>query len=611
MKSGFHFSVRNCGKQRNLEQSLIQSNRDLLQETARSPGWSTALPTASVVLNHAESSLLLASLTGNRLGLGYATSMAADPCSAHNQIPQSRFPSVFTMAMNLLFDRTAQPKTSAWFAAIALFFVLLALYSSALTSTYLFGDESGLFSSIRIREGVFDGIARNGIAHGRPIAGAAYELISDVGRLGEFGLSLLRWGQFAASVAGAVLSLLLLRRLGLATATATLLLIFIWSQPALAIFHAYFMLLPYWIGLYAAILSAWMFVERQGAPFTVGEAVLHGGLFLVGFLTFQMTPFFVLGFVAFHCLTAPDRRARQVSLLSVLVAVTAIYTIGFKIGETQFGLGTYKGAQKLLESNPASILAHANFLSVFEFWNYPFPVARIEHRPALLLLAAAVWLSVVLAGAVVEIRRDRRRLAAWLLAAACVALAFLPVVADGTPRQHMLPPVLCAIVLVGFYAGRVVMAERPRPRLAAAAVIVVAVVAAGAGLQFQRALIGRYAEIFSFAQVSAAARPGTAATPVAVVLPRERVGCTREPCSGYFGRVFPGRGPLMLDGFYEAALAFAGLDRSLPPLYVERIEEAPEGAAIIDWAAYGALLKARHKPVPIVGAPPPGNSGTP
>ena len=470
---------------------------------------------------------------------------------------------------------------------------IFALYSASLSTMYLFADEVNAFSAGAVERGVGDGFLALGRIFGRPITGIAYSLIADAIVFGEYGLQGLRILQFVLSLLAAFYVFFVMRALGIKPVHALLLTIFLWSQPAVAIYHIYFRLAPYWLGVFCSLLAFSIFLLRNQKPFDWRESITYVVLFSIGLLTYQMTPFFFLGFLAFDILNDRDDRciARHAKLFLVFLGTVAFYTVAFKITSELYGFGNYFKAQQLLKSTDISQFFSSSYLFVFEFWNYLIPVEiSKETKSNLIAITAVGWVLLIAMAVVADLRQKKNSLRCWALALACTGASFLPIIADSASgRQHLFLAALPALLLTAYYAGTRLVPKHwvgwAKPILIACLSLIVA----GGSLGYQRALVGPAARLFDFVQIEAVNQMHPGVKRVLVIRPsvgEMRFVCRYEPCTRFYGRRMALHWHLGRYALYQTALRLAGLPPRLPVKFVARDKAFQPDAITIDLYRY-------------------------
>lgn len=473
--------------------------------------------------------------------------------------------------------------------AIAL--ILALVYASPVLTAYLFNDEMNYFRAEGA--GIVQEILYWSRFAGRPVAGPVMSLIHDALVMGEPGLQMLRVAGVVASVAGAIAAFALLRRLEIPHLHAALLVVFIWAQPAFAVYPAYVALMPYWIGIYAAFLSFALFHQRRDARLGPVEIISHAALLLIGFLTFQATPFMALPFLAAFTIGDADGRYRRrvLAYLAIVVGTTAAYTAGFRLASETLGIGVYSRANNLMEAEPELLAIGPGYLGPFEFWNYPFAVTLPEGLKGWLLVATlAAFAGMCIAAIAAEKAMKRPVLVRWSAVLACLLLSYLPIVASGGEgRQHIAIAVAATWILVAYSAARILLARRAAPLGPAVPALAAALVlwsAVGAGLGLERSIVATFGGFYETVETRLAAADG-AVPEIVVRMPSEAPACRAEPCSGFFGLKVPGEWHASRARFFQFAAREAGLPGDTPVRFVTA-DDAPataEGGVFIDWNA--------------------------
>lgn len=468
---------------------------------------------------------------------------------------------------------------------------IVLLYLTPLFEAYLFADEMSYYRS----RGFLETIRDVSQYVGRPGAGLVMAVFDDALLLGEAGLRALRLVSLAMSLLAAAASWALLRRLDIPPPRAALLLVFLWSQPALAVYHAYLSLMPYWLGVYCALASFAIFHARAATPMTFREGMLHGALFIAALGTFQATAFFVLPFLAYHSLISHRQGvvSRCVFLLLALATATVVYTAGFKV-MTSLGLGGYGPAQSLMSLDDLSYFVGPGYLGIFEFWNYAIPLdlGTGTKRQVMAFVALSTGF-LILAAALTDIMRDAARAANWSIAMACLLASFVPIAAaGGDPRQHLAIAAVPTLTLIAYRSAVLIIdslvarnARAVRGAFGIGAAAIVGVVALGSAAGVYRGIVAPYALHFQFTR-AALAEGGHEIVRLTVMVPPEGYAwCRVEPCSGFFGRRIPGEWHITREAFYRFVALHSGrnTDFDIVFLAAEQAAGEPIEGVSLDW----------------------------
>jgi predicted membrane protein len=477
---------------------------------------------------------------------------------------------------------------------------IFALYSSSLATVYLYADEIAAFSSAMVKRDVVTSFLKLGESHGRPLTGAAYSLMADAIVFGEYGLQGLRMLQFVLSLLVAIYVFFVMQVLRIKPNHALLLTIFLWSQPAVAVYHVYFKLAPYWLGVFCSLLAFSIFLVRKHKPYDWREGITYFVLFGIGLLTFQMTPFFFLGFLAFDILKDRDDRffARHVKFFLVFLGTVALYTVAFKIVSELYGVGGYGRARLLLNPTDISHFFNSGYLFLFEFWNYLIPVEISEEtKLKLLAITAVAWVLLIAMAVVVDRRTQKKCLRRWTLALACTGASFLPIVSDvASGRQHLFLATVPALLLLAYYAGTRIVPERWAGWVKPILVACLCLVVTGGSLGYQRGLVGPAARLFDFVQTEAVNQMRPGVKRILVIRPGadEMKGlCKYEPCTSLYGRRMSTYYHLRRRPLYRTVLRLTGLPSRLPIDFVDRNTSFQTDAITIDWYRFWRFEKQR------------------
>ncbi len=463
-------------------------------------------------------------------------------------------------------------------AVAALIALLFWLYGEPLFLRYYSYDEGNLLLGrpIPIYAALFM-LAQYGLFNGRPLSYFLWGVILSYTSTGD-GLQGLRWLNFVAGATVAAGLFHLLRRGDIPRPSAFLVVLFVFAQPVLQIYFAVALRLTYWLGIAASLLAFQRYVDapRIGPRLTASTVAL----LLVGWTTFQATPFCALAPLALTALTSGDawgrQRERLVRFLLLFLVTTVAYIAVYALLLHGTEARQYWLTQRFFETlaQPRAIaasgaLSPASYLGPFEWWNYIEPLPRLAEATWTRLAgwsAAAVAMTLV-AAALLDACRQGVRIAGerhaltWL----CVALTFLPLAADGfTQRQNVY--IACVPAMAFALAGAARSITRDSPTLARLGLVLAAIVvsygAVGAKAGFARALIAP--SVSFLANVEAQLRTSTVARPeriVVVVVPHE---CRAEPCRGVHGYRASLGNRRDLGDFYAALAARAGWRSGLP-----------------------------------------------
>src|SRR5262249_42132146 len=116
-----------------------------------------------------------------------------------------------------------------------------------------------------------------------------------------------------------------------------LVVLFIFSQPAFQIWPVYSMMLPYTLGIWASY-AAFLVVQRSDGTSSsrvVSRTLLAAGLLMIGWLTFQASPFCGLALVVFDLVAVseaewPAQRRKAAMFVAALLGSMALFLAGYK-----------------------------------------------------------------------------------------------------------------------------------------------------------------------------------------------------------------------------------------------------------------------------------------
>jgi hypothetical protein len=452
--------------------------------------------------------------------------------------------------------RSAPRQWAPFLAATALLWlVLFLLYSSPLRTTFFFMDEI-----LYLRPQPFPVLGAFwmpfvfGLSNGRPISyfiwGIYLGVASNWG-----GLHWIRVFHFCLGSVALSLLLYVLYRRSRSIFFASMVVLFLCTQPLMQVFFVISIVTTYWIaaGLgcaaflhlhrHTAALRDWRVVRRP--------LVVAGVLLLAAWMTFQPGAFCGLALAGFFALTSRpeswlDERRSALALVALLMVTMTIYLVTYKLLLFVTGAGTYELVGPAFSTltgssigTATSFLRASNYLGPFEWWNYIVPIEPLsdDRFRQLTSMTVAGCVLVVCSSCAIELQRaDRRQvLEKYGIAVLCLLLTFLPVVADGfTMRQHIYIACLPAIVLMVAHGLSVVIdrLRLPRPLLYGVAAALLSILAWGAHAGFERALVQPTARYYAFARQQARRAAHPEFKRVAVVLPIPQ--CDEEPCRGMF-----------------------------------------------------------------------------
>lgn len=472
----------------------------------------------------------------------------------------------------------------------AIISIIIILYHNSIIHTYLFADEFGIYRFHKLS--IYFTLENSFNNHGRPISQFFYRVFGRALYIGENGITLIRIIQLLLSISAALISFRLLSNISVPRRHALLLIVFMWSQPAFAIHHAYFMLAPYWLGVLASLCTLHLCLNdylegRNGTKF-----ILYSVLFLIGFLTYQASPFFVVGFVALCFLKNNIKNSKKyILILLALMSSMILYTLVFKILNLVYDMGSSRVEKAFDAYSIISAPFNAAFYTVFEFWNYIFPTKLDRSvKTSLIIFSAIVWIVVVLSAAILEIKRQPDRRANWIMAAICVALSFLPVVADGaTGRQHVFLAAVPALSLTAYYSALVLLPEGTRARLYPLVLASLLIVAVGANFSYVRGLISPATRLFEYTRNSLAKFDETQFSEIRIRVPSLKEGrrfCPQDPCTRFYGRRLQIGHISKRKSLYRSVLMLNGQSPDVRIVFDSTPVPQDGAAFVVDWIAY-------------------------
>lgn len=430
----------------------------------------------------------------------------------------------------------------------ALTSILFALYASPLWTTYYIYDEGymALDEPMPPYVALFM-LAKFGLFNGRP---TSYFLWGFQISLLSYGhLAILRWIVFAVGCISAGFLYRVLRGRGFAGLVGVVIVAFLLSQPVFQIYFAVSHRTTYWLGI---VCSLWAYLHFQRGPLDRKRAIGSGLLLLVGWTTFQATPFCALALLALDVVCADDaawraQRSRQARFLGMFASVMLGYIVGYRLllelhtGPTYDKTGevfaVLSGGGALIEA--LSRGGSAAYLAPFEWWNYVWPVPRLEPATwlAMTSVSGLVFLAALVAAWASTARGSSTAHERYGLVVILLLATYMPVAADGfSARQNthvavvMMWVLLAAAWLRALAAGSAPSCRR-FVRISVAGLVVV--VAAGARGGFERALVGPSARCYESTVSQIREQVDSAYERILVVnAPTE---CPTEPCRGVFG----------------------------------------------------------------------------
>ena len=437
--------------------------------------------------------------------------------------------------------------------------VLLLVYHAPLQTTYYFGDEVVFLFSDLPWSDLFESFFWQGLSVGRPFSFILFGLFGKLASTGPAGLQLLRLLQYLVSLGVAMLVYALLRKRRVIPFWSLLLVLAIWSQPALQVYHAYAMLTPYLMGVAAALaafyFSFWKQAHSRGLAAIQFIAVVMS--LLVAWLFFPASPFAALGLVSFYGLSEQAQKAaadqrRLLTFLAATLAAAVIFIAGYYALLDWTGIAQYPLTERAFSllgtggnESLVSLLNPLRYLGPFEWWNYALDLPMLRRRVYLAAIAvsAVLFCVTVCAAYFLEQRKAAARYVRgkYLLALAALALTFLPLAADNfSLRQHVYIAVSPAIVLIFFSSLAVLWRELsstvslPAWLPPLAAILLVAVLLLGGERGISQGMVAPSARFLSFVESQINAQDDVPYERIVVVTAAEL--CPSEPCHGLFGR---------------------------------------------------------------------------
>lgn len=464
-----------------------------------------------------------------------------------------------TRALARMVAAAAWPEDRAGrIATIALWVLLFLLYGSPLWTTYFIIDEAGY-----VRTQPFPMFAAPwmgiyfGLFNGRPLSyflwGFYLSLATSWGAL-----PLVRVIHFTVSCLVASAFVHVLRARERSTWPVFFLVLFLAAQPVIQIYFAVSMRTTYWLGAVCSAAAFLSLQRSQASGATLGaKEIRHAALLLlVGWTTFQATPFCGLTLLSYYALTAsaeswPRERRAALAFLATFIGTMVAYAVVYKLllfvtgAETYFRTDrAYSIMASVAESGDKAFLQAKNYLGPFEWWNYPLPIATINDstRQMFTRASACVWLAVSGLAFIVELRRRPGWLVVqrYAVAFGAAGLTFLPLVADNfTARQNVFIACVPAVVLTFAACVRILLAPLAatsvvRRALAVAALPLLAWVCVGARSGFERGLIQPNARFYRYV-VDEVARQARHPFDQVLILRIAAAQCCKEPCVGTHG----------------------------------------------------------------------------
>jgi len=441
-------------------------------------------------------------------------------------------------------------------ALVLVALVLTVVYAPALQATYYMRDEFYLVQDAGpplVALPVY--WIASGWHSGRPIAYSVYATYFALNMHG--GLFWIRLSQVVMTIGAAAFFFHLLRRRAVGPAMAAAIVVFLWSQPALAVSSAYSNNAPYWFGVCGGWFAFLLIYDAPGAAPERRRWLAAGMLLFAGYLTFQAAPYGALAPAAFYALTASPAewsrvRRRCVGFVALLGGVTLVYVVFTKLMLAVTGVqltSPVRRAFALLSGTDAAeyarLLDVSTLLGPFEWWNYVVAVPPLSPTTYLALSGASALAWFLSCGLAFAAERAQRADAAarWGFALLAVGLTYVPVALEGLTglhRQHTFIAAVPALVLVLLHAAGVVrravpVLDRGGGPLAAVGTVAVVLVAAGARAGLERGVIEPHARAHAFVLDAMEAWRGKAVESIVVVNDGE-APCPAEPCRGFYGQ---------------------------------------------------------------------------
>jgi hypothetical protein len=406
--------------------------------------------------------------------------------------------------------------------------------------------------------------------------------------------------QFAASFVTAVLFYFLLRKRWVPIVWTAIIVLFIWSQPALQIFHGYSSLLPYILGIIASYLALY-FIFWSPSLSLVRRFIVATLLLMIGWLTFQATPFAGLSLVSFYALTSKndDARSENKKLILFIVALATsavIYMVAYGIILRLFQANTYELTARafsfisgdLSSDDYLQLFDARNYLGIFEWWNYLLPIVRFTPTQFYLAtgISALFWSLIFIWSFLLELARQPRRfiLAKYLLATIAILLTLAPIVADNfSGRQHLFFPAVSTLTLAFGYAlfiisRRYLLWERHRAWIISLCFPILLFVILGARTNLDRGLVLPANRFYNFVRSEIIEHTDEPYDHVLVITTPQPHYCKFEPCRAFFGRRLATAWRDGYDGviFYTQMLARLGMPHDIPIQFTSSPEALPD-----------------------------------
>ncbi len=451
-------------------------------------------------------------------------------------------------------------KNQDTFGFLIFVIILYLLYASPLHTRFLFADETFYLLRDIPTPALFNmkTILANGIIHGRPITIFLYNVMGKFVSNYSHGLTYIRIIQFAASTTIAFSLYYFLRKRRISTKWSLFLILLIWSQPTIQVFHIYSMLTPYLLGVLCSYLAFYLSFSsklnnRQQLLFHFFVVTF---LLMVGWLTFQATPFCGLTLLSFYALTASaeswhTEKWKHVLFILALMSSMLLFVVGYRfvlsinnaqgytLTEHSFSLLDTLSFTELLK-----LLHPRNYLGLFEWWNYLVPIKRLSNHRFQLFTSVSMITWWMAFGFALFIEAKKANLitifSKYALAIFAVFLSLLPIIADNfSMRQHIYIAAVPTLILIFAYSISVIysqltLSQSVQTNVKILSVAILLIIGLGAQADVYRALVLPSESFMKFVEIEIGRQSDKDFEHVLVI--NSNHFCLREPCKGFMER---------------------------------------------------------------------------